>query len=176
MRSDIETIMEKALKPIMNINDAELMEFGSPGGKFKAKLGRMGPALGAEKLGVNITIVEPGKRAFPFHVHHAIEEMFFIIEGEGEYRFGKEVHPIKKGDLLSAPCGGPERAHQIINTGDATLKYLAISTNDKMDMVEYPDSGKFAAFSSEDGSDEKARIRYVGRTASAVGYFDGEDD
>ncbi|WP_375207138.1 cupin domain-containing protein [Hyphococcus sp.] len=164
------------IKPVLNIDDAELMEFGSPNEKFKAKLGRMGSALGAEKLGVMLTIVEPGKRAFPFHVHHAIEEMFFILEGEGEYRFGAETHQIRKGDLLSAPCGGPERAHQIINTGKDTLKYLAISTNGKMDMVEYPDSGKFAAFSSEDGSAEKARIRYVGRTASAVGYFDGEDD
>lgn len=163
-------------KPILNIDDAELMDFGSPNDKFKAKLGRMGPALGAEKLGAMLAIVEPGKRAFPFHVHHAIEEMFFILEGEGEYRFGAETHPIRKGDLLSAPCGGPERAHQIINTGKDTLKYLAISTNGKMDMVEYPDSGKFAAFSSEDGSAEKARIRYVGRRSSAVGYFDGEDD
>ncbi|PQA88980.1 cupin domain-containing protein [Hyphococcus luteus] len=163
-------------KHVMNIDDAELMDFGSPNGKFKARLGRMGPALGAEKLGVNITIVEPGKRAFPFHVHHAIEEMFYIIDGEGEYRFGAETHPIRKGDLLSAPTGGPERAHQIINTGKDMLKYLAISTMDKMDMVEYPDSGKFAAFSSEDGSREKARIRYVGRADSAVGYFDGEDD
>ena len=90
-------------KPILNIGDIDLMDFGSPGGKFKAKLGRMGPALGVEKLGVNITIVEPGKRAFPFHVHHAIEEMFYIIEGEGEYRFGEDTYSIKPGDLLSAP-------------------------------------------------------------------------
>ena len=39
------------------------MDFGSPNEKFKAKLGRMGPALGAEKLGAMLTIVEPGKIA-----------------------------------------------------------------------------------------------------------------
>ncbi len=163
-------------KPVLNIDDAELMDFVSPNEKFKARLGRMGPALGAENLGAMLTIVEPGKRAFPFHVHHATEEMFFVIEGEGEYRFGEDVYPIRKGDLLSAPCGGPERAHQIINTSKDTLKYLAISAGGKMDVVEYPDSGKFAAFSSEDGSREKARVRYVGRASSAVDYFDGEDD
>jgi uncharacterized cupin superfamily protein len=162
-------------KPILNIDDAELMDFGSPGGKFKAKLGRMGPALGAEKLGANITIVEPGKRAFPFHVHHAIEEMFFIIEGEGEYRFGKETHPIRKGDLLSAPCGGPDRAHQIVNTGDRTLKYLAFSTMENLDVVEYPDSNKFLAFSSEDGNPQSARVRFIGRQGMSLGYYDGED-
>jgi len=162
-------------KPILNIDDAELMDFGSPGGKFKARLGRMGPALGAEKLGAMLTIVEPGKRAFPFHVHHAIEEMFFIIDGEGEYRFGEETHKIKPGDLLSAPCGGPERAHQIVNTGDNTLKYNAFSTMENMDVVEYPDSEKFLAFSSEDGSPQTARMRFIGRQGSAVDYFDGEE-
>ena len=143
---------EKSRKPVLNIDDAELMDFASPNEKFKAKLGRMGPALGAEKLGAMLTIVEPGKRAFPFHVHHAIEEMFYVIEGAGEYRFGDETFPIRKGDLLGAPTGGPERAHQIVNTGDETLKYLAFSTMDKIDVVEYPDSDKFLTFASEDGS------------------------
>lgn len=163
-------------KPVLNINDAELMDFASPNQKFKSKLGRMGPALGAEKLGCMLTIVEPGKRAFPFHVHHAIEEMFFILEGEGEYRFGEETHPVKPGDLLSAPCGGPERAHQIVNTGKQTLKYLAFSTMEKMDVVEYPDSGKFLAFSSDDGSPQTARVRYIGRQETSLGYYDGEDE
>ena len=103
--------------PILNIDAIELMDFASPSGKFEAKLGRMGPAIGAKKMGATLTVVEPGKRAFPFHAHHVIEEMFFVIEGEGEYRFGGDVYPIKKGDLVAAPTGGAERAHQIINSG-----------------------------------------------------------
>lgn len=162
--------------PVMNIDAAELMDFASPNGKFESKLGRMGPALGAEKLGAMLTIVEPGKRAFPFHVHHAIEEMFFIIEGSGEYRFGDEIYPIRKGDLLAAPTGGPERAHQIVNTGRETLKYLAFSTMDEVDIVEYPDSDKFLAFASEDGTPQTARMRHIGRKDATAGYFDGEDD
>ena len=167
---------DKQPKPVMNINDASLMDFGSPKGKFQAKLGRMGPAVGAEKLGAMLTIVEPGKIAFPFHVHHAIEEMFYIIEGNGEYRFGEETYPVKAGDLLSAPTGGPERAHQLVNTGDVTLKYLAFSTMDNVDIVEYPDSDKFLAFASEDGTPQTARMRHLGKQGSQVDYFDGEDD
>ena len=163
-------------RPILNINDAEFMDFGSPNQKFQAKLGRMGPAVGAEKLGAMLTVVEPGKRAFPFHAHHAIEELFYIIEGNGEYRFGGETHAIREGDVLAAPTGGPERAHQIINTGEKALKYLAISTIEKMDIVEYPDSDKFLTFSSEDGNPQNARMRFIGRTESEVGYFDGEDE
>lgn len=163
-------------KPVLNIAEAALMDFGSPGGKFKARLGRMGPALGMEKLGAMLTIVEPGKRAFPFHVHHAIEEAFYVIEGVGEYRFGEEIFPIRAGDLLAAPTGGPERAHQIVNTGDQPLKYLAFSTMDEVDIVQYPDSGKFLAFASEDGSPQTARMRHIGREDQSAGYFDGEDD
>jgi len=163
-------------KPILNIEDATFMDFKSPNGKFDAKISRMGPVVGAQKLGAMLTVVEPGKRAFPFHVHHDIEEMFYVIEGEGEYRFGAETYPIRQGDLLGAPTGGPERAHQIVNTGSATLKYLSFSTMNKMDIVEYPDSNKFLAFSSEDGNVQTARVRYIGRLETSIGYFDGEDD
>ncbi len=163
-------------KPILNIKDAELMDFSSPGGKFEAKLGRMGPVVGAEKMGAMLTVVEPGKRAFPFHAHHAIEEMFYVIEGSGEYRFGDETYPIKQGDLIAAPTGGAERAHQIVNTGSETLKYLAVSTMENIDVVEYPDSDKFLTFASEDGDPQNARMRYIGRHDTAVDYFDGEDE
>jgi len=36
--------------PIRNIDSAELMDFLSPKGKFAAKLCRMGPSIGAQKL------------------------------------------------------------------------------------------------------------------------------
>ena len=166
---------EDATKPVLNIDDVDLMDFGSPNGKFKAKLGRMGPAIGAEKLGAMLTIVEPGKRAFPFHNHHAIEEMFYVIEGGGEYRFGENSYPIKKGDLLSAPTGGVDRAHQIINTGNETLKYLSFSTMETVDAVEYPDSDKFLVFASKDGTPQNARMQRIGRNDQTAGYFDGED-
>lgn len=163
-------------KPILNINDAELMDFGSPGGRFKARLGRMGPALGAGKLGAMLTILEPGNRAFPFHRHHSIEEMFYIIEGEGEYRYGDEVYPVKPGDLLSAPVGDGAKAHQIVNSGNATLKFLAFSTMDPVDIVEYPDSGKYRAYSAAASGDPRDAL--VNRLASkdhAVDFFEGEE-
>lgn len=168
---------DKTARPVANIDDVDLMDFASPNGKFKAKLGRIGPVIGAQKLGAMVTIVEPGKTAFPFHVHHELEEMFYVIEGSGEYRFGEEKHPIRTGDVLAAPTGGPECAHQIVNNSDAPLKYLAISTMGEPDVVEYPDSGKFLVYSqSEKGNPQNARIRFIGRTDMSIGYFDGEDD
>ena len=54
--------------------------------------------------------------------------MFFILEGEGKIRMGPETWPIGKGDLIACPPGGKGTAHQIINTGAAELKFLAVST------------------------------------------------
>ena len=121
-------------KPILNIADVEFRKFGHganmPGGnapeKFSAQLGEIGRKIGAQKLGYTLTVVPAGKRAFPYHSHRVNEEMFFIVEGEGEVRIGKETFPIKKGDVISHPPGGPETAHQIVNTGTAELRYLVL--------------------------------------------------
>ena len=72
-------------KPIVNMADVPLREFGK-GDKFAAKLGRIGPMLGSTGLGCTLTVVSPGKRAFPFHRHHVIHEMFLVLDGAGEIR------------------------------------------------------------------------------------------
>lgn len=162
-------------KPVINVDELEPFDFGQGEG-FAAKLAPMGKLIGMEKLGAMLTVVEPGKKAFPHHVHHHNEEMFIILEGEGTYRFGDDQYPVRAGDVLAAPPGGPERAHQIINTGDKTLKYIGISTKLEPEVAEYPDSGKFLVFSqTQDGAPITARFNYIGRADTKLGYWDGED-
>ncbi|HNR77066.1 MAG TPA: cupin domain-containing protein [Parvularculaceae bacterium] len=163
-------------KPIRNIADAELMDFMSPKGKFKAKLCRMGPSIGAEKLGACLTVLEPGRKSFPFHVHHFNEEMMYVIEGEGEYRFGPETYKVRAGDLIAAPAGGPERAHQMTNTGAWPLRYLCFSTMHPVDVVEYPDSGKILAYSANPENPMAPRVRHIARPGTSLDYFEGEDE
>ena len=50
-------------------------------------------------------------------MHHVEEEMFVILEGSGRYRFGESIYEVEAGDVLGAPCGGPEFAHKLTNTG-----------------------------------------------------------
>ena len=162
-------------KPIINIADGPLRDF-SHGKAFAAKVGSFGQTIGLSGLGVALTVVEPGKRAYPFHVHHQTHEMFIILEGEGTYRFGAESYPIKANDVLAAPVGGPEFAHQIINTGTTALRYLAVSANSVGgDVVEYPDSNKFAVSSRFNRETRTSALRFVGRVETSLAYWDGED-
>jgi uncharacterized cupin superfamily protein len=170
-------------KPILNIADVELQPrpaafavTGSAADRFDARMGFIAPLIGAKKLGYNLTAVPPGKRAFPFHNHRVNEEMFFIIEGEGEVRIGEAVYPIRSGDIIACPPGGMETAHQIINTGTAELKYLAISTKQSPEIAEYPDSGKFGVLAEYPaGQDGQPRgFRFVGRESLNIDYWDGE--
>lgn len=170
-------------KPVLNIADVELQArpaamtpSGDTAEKYDARMGFIGPRIGAQKLGYNVTAVPPGKRAFPFHNHHVNEEMFFILEGEGEVRIGDEVFPIRTGDIIACPPGGPETAHQIHNTGAAELRYLAVSTKSTPEIAEYPDSGKFGVLAElGNGPDGSPRgFRFISREGLSLDYWDGE--
>ncbi len=170
-------------RKILNIAHVELQprppQFAAPGAAaevFDARMGQIGSVLGAQKLGYNLTAVPPGKRAFPHHNHRINEEMFFVLEDSGEVRIGSEQFPIRKGDIIACPPGGPELAHQIINTGSEELRYLAVSSKLSPEICEYPDTGKFGLMAEyPPGPDGKPQgFRYVGKPEIACGYWDGE--
>lgn len=162
-------------KPVINIADVALSS-QDHGENFSAQLGPMAARIGAEKLGCRLIAVPAGKKAWPFHSHHANEELFFILEGTGTYRFGDKTYPVKAGDLLAAPVGGAGHAHQIINNSEAPLKYLAFSTMLEPDIMEYPDSGKFGAFAGSPPGGQKGKRTFsaFAPADSAVGYWDRE--
>jgi uncharacterized cupin superfamily protein len=174
-------------RPIMNI--ADLKEFRvvghngpaigatRPDQRYEARLGAISTTIGAQKLGYNLTIVPVGKRAFPRHSHRVNEEMFFILEGDGELRVGDTRHPVKRGDVIACPPGGPETAHQLINTSQTEeLKYLAISTKLSPEVVDYPDSSKTGVYAEfPPGPDGKLQgMRFLTRSGASLDYWEGE--
>ena len=168
--------------PIINIADVELhprppafAASGDGAQRFDARMGMVGARIGAKLLGYNITAVPPGKRAFPLHNHMVNEEMFFVLEGSGQLRLGDATHPVRAGDIIACPPGGPETAHQLVNTGERELKYLAVSTALSPEVCQYPDSGKFAAsVYGDSGKPGDWRFRHVGREKDSLGYWEGE--
>ncbi|MCA6215172.1 cupin domain-containing protein [Ideonella sp. B7] len=119
----------------------------------------------AQQLGCAVDVVPPGQQSCPYHLHHAQEEMFVILAGQGTLRVAGERLPVKAGDVIFIPAG-PDYPHQLLNTSDAPLKYLSISTQQKPELCEYPDSGKVMAWAPG--------VKLLQRPADALDYWDGE--
>lgn len=170
-------------RPIINIADVEpqgvplaFAPTDSAADRYDPRVARISAMLGAQKLGYNVTVLPPGKRGYPFHNHRVNEEMFFVLDGTGEVRIGSERHAIRAGDIIACPPGGPESAHQIVNTGSVDLRYLSISTREYPEVCEYPDSNKYGVMAdygpAADGTPQVFRV--VGRRGETVDYWEGE--
>jgi len=132
---------------------------------------RLARGTAARKLGASIDTVAPGMRSCPYHAHHGQEELFFIVEGEGTLRVAGQRLAVKAGDVIFIPPG-PEYPHQLINTSEAPLKYLSVSTRESPELVEYPDSGKYLASARFEGTD--GGVFHVQRAQAGLDYWDGE--
>ena len=160
------------VKPFLNLDEVTLDETEEHG-FFTSAWVNVSDRIGARQLGYNLTELPPGKASCPFHSHHGEEEMFLILEGEGELRFGEERYPIRPHDVIACPPGGPEVAHQIINTGTTTMRYLSLSTLVEVEACEYPDSGKVLVVAGKRGP---PTLRKMFRAETTVDYYDRERD
>ena len=141
------------------------------GGRSAGVIGRRVAGTVAQKLGASVDIVLPGKVTCPYHSHYTQEEMFIILEGEGTLRVAGEMVPVRAGDVIDIPPG-PEYPHQLINTSNAPMKYLSISTQEDPEICEYPDSGKYGVYARVAAPLlQKGRIH---RPDTDLDYWDGE--
>lgn len=157
-------------KPLVNLDDVAFDDV-EDNGLYTSRRALFSAAIGARKLGYNLTELPPGKAQCPFHSHREEEEMFLILEGEGELRFGTARHPLRRHDVVACPTGGPDVAHQIINTGTTPLRYLSLSTMSATEVCEYPDSQKIGVFA---GTSAPGGLRRMFRAETGVDYYDRE--
>jgi len=116
------------------------------------------------RLGVNLTRVPPGRSGCPFHTHQLEDEVFYVLSGTGVLRYGESLRAIGPGDCISCPAG-TSVAHQLANTGDVDLVYLAMGNHEPNEVATYPDTGKVF-------------VRALGLHGrlSPTDYFDGEPE
>jgi uncharacterized cupin superfamily protein len=157
-------------KPFVNLDDVEFSDI-EENGYYTSRRAQFSAGIGARKLGYNLTELPPGKSQCPFHAHRVEEEMFLILEGEGELRFGEQRYRIRKNDVIACPTGGRDVAHQIINTGSSTMRYLSLSNLAETDVCEYPDSNKVGVYADAPNA---APLRKMFRADASVEYYDGE--
>ncbi len=169
--------------PIINLEDLEYVRWNTrfppeqqpPFDRFGADVAPIGQKIGARRLGYNVTVIDPGKAAYPAHSHRVNEEMFLVLAGQGELRLGDERHSVREGDVIACAPGGPECAHQLRNTGAAPLKVLMVSTMQDTDVVHYPDSNKTGFGVMTTGPDGKPQLaRGLVRNDDQPKYWEGE--
>ena len=162
-------------KPIVNLDELEYTAFGK-GPRFEAERAPVSPRIGGRRLGYAVIRLKPGKRAWPYHAHHVVEEMFYALSGTGTLRHAGEEYPVRAGDFICSPPD-PKQPHQIINTSNEDLAYIALSNEMVTDVMLYPDSGKYGVWHG-DSSDIRSpeNFRVFAREETAVDYWDGEVD
>lgn len=110
--------------------------------------------------------IPPGKSAYPNHYHTQVEEVFYILSGEGKLMAADGEHPLAPGCFLVF-AADESGAHRLMNTSATQpLCYIDFANKSPSDVCIYPDSGKVGVWG-------KAYCA-VFRQADEVDYYDGE--
>jgi len=122
--------------------------------------------IAGELLAASIYELGPGQKSFPYHAHHANEEMLVVLDGDVTLRGPEGERSLSRGDAVVF-SRGLEGGHQLRNDGQEPVRVLMASTLVAPDVVDYPDSGK-AGFAGP--TVERAMFK----RESAVDYWEGE--
>ena len=99
----------------------------------------VGAQAGARELAANVYELDPGAVGSPLHVHHANEELLFVLAGTLTLRGPDGTRLLTAGAVVAFPRG-PAGAHSLVNGSDAPVRYLVASTTNSPDVVEYSDT------------------------------------
>jgi uncharacterized cupin superfamily protein len=139
---------------------------GRPDGYGLAMV-RLGPRIGATKVGATVYDLPPGQSSFPYHYEYGCEEWLLVVSGRPTLRHPGGEDELEPGDLVCF-AEGPEGAHKVTNATDGTTRIMILSTKASPAVAVYPDSDKIGVF-TEDESDD-----VMTRRESDVDYWDRE--
>jgi uncharacterized cupin superfamily protein len=100
----------------------------------------VGAQAGARELAANVYELDPGAVGSPLHAHHANEELLLVLAGTPSLRGPEGTQRLSTGAVVAFPRGRPG-SHSLVNRSDAPVRYLVVSTTNRPDIVEYPDTG-----------------------------------
>lgn len=105
----------------MNIADLGTMEGRRyPARRLTKNLAGGASPITAEGFSMGFSVLEPDGGQVPWH-NHEQEEVYFVIEGEGEMCIGEERQTLRGGQAVYIPS---RAYHQITNTGAEPLQMI----------------------------------------------------
>jgi uncharacterized cupin superfamily protein len=102
----------------------------------------LGDALGLKTIGINQTILPPGKESSMRHWHTHEEEFIYVLSGEVVLVTDAGEQLLKAGMCAGFPIAADVRqgdGHQLVNRSDQPAVYLEVSNRDPRDRAYYPD-------------------------------------
>lgn len=134
---------------------------------------RLARRLGGEMLGASIYVIAPGQKSFPYHFHHANEEMLIVLEGDVVVRTPAGEQEAGPGDAQIFRTG-PSGAHQVMNRSEKDARIVMMSTMIEPEIAEYPDSGNVGVFArnAPGSSGSNSLAKFIDGSAE-VDYFEG---
>jgi uncharacterized cupin superfamily protein len=123
--------------------------------------------IAGDMLGLSIYELPPGQKSFPYHQHHANEELLIVHEGEPTLRSPDGERALARGDAIVFRRG-PEGAHQLRNDTGKPARVAVASTLMAPEVVEYLDSAKA-------GVSGPTLDRGMFLRSTAVDYWEGEE-
>ena len=102
-----------------------------------------GQTIGAEQLSIAIMTVPPRSVVRPMHAHKDIEEVIYILEGQGEAWVDGEKAVFRKGDAVLFPKNSKHQVRNISNEVMMTVSIFAGVTSPDS-YINYEDEDAFA--------------------------------
>jgi uncharacterized cupin superfamily protein len=134
---------------------------------YRSGMARLGPLVGAARLGASVYEIPPGQSICPYHYEHAEEEWLIVLEGTPSLRHPDGVEPLAPWDVVCFPRG-PEGAHKVTNNTENMARVLMFSDVVDTAVSVYPESDKIGVLTP--GRVDNVMVR----RSSNVEYFDGE--
>jgi uncharacterized cupin superfamily protein len=126
---------------------------------------RLGPKLGASRLGMTIYDLPPGEAICPYHFEWTDEEWLLVVSGSPTLRTPDGETTLSAGDIACFPAG-PSGAHHVRNAAEGPARVAVFSTKNEFGIAEYPDSDKVGIWAGD--------AHYMLRRAAHLDYWDGE--
>lgn len=98
----------------------------------------LGDAFGLTTIGVNLTILMPGKESSMRHWHEREDELVYVLDGEVVLITDAGEEILGPG-MVAGFKAGTSNAHQMVNRSDRPVTYLEMSNRDPADWGYYPD-------------------------------------
>jgi uncharacterized cupin superfamily protein len=99
---------------------------------------RLAHHAGLTRIGVNLTVIEPGAWSSQRHWHTHEDEFVWVLEGELTLVTDAGEEILRAGDCAAFRRGDPD-GHHVVNKSRRPATVLEIGNSDSEDRCTYPD-------------------------------------